>query len=105
MEEITNQSELINPQDSKCPYYEFHEKAPIGIYVELKNRWKAEIPKFWNKILKIAIAIGTSAVAVIGADQIFSLQAYGIPQIIFTIAGYVIVACAAVGLSAKITKQ
>jgi hypothetical protein len=44
-------------------------------------------------------------VAVIGADQLFNLQAYGIPQVIFTIAGYVIVACAAIGLSAKITKQ
>jgi len=35
----------------------------------------------------------------------FDLQAYGISQLVFTIAGYVIVACATLGLAAKITKQ
>jgi hypothetical protein len=35
----------------------------------------------------------------------FDLQSYGVPQLIFTIAGYVIVACAALGLAAKITKE
>jgi len=55
--------------------------------------------------MNIAIAVGSSAVAVVGADQLFGLQAYGIHPIIFTIAGYIIVACATVGLSAKITTQ
>ena len=55
--------------------------------------------------MNISIAIGSSAVAVIAADQLFSLQSYGIHPIIFTIAGYIIVAAAALGLSAKITKQ
>lgn len=99
MEEIIDNTELINP-----PHNHEEESSP-NLYIELKSRWKSEIPKFWNQILRIAIAIGTSAVAVIGADQLFNLQAYGIPQVIFTIAGYVIVACAAIGLSAKITKQ
>jgi len=56
-------------------------------------------------MLKIAIAIGSSAAAVIGADQVFNLQAYGVDQIVFTIAGYVVAVCAALGLSAKITKE
>ena len=55
--------------------------------------------------MSVAIAIGSSAVAVVGADQLFGLQAYGIHPMIFTIAGYIIVACAAIGLSAKITTQ
>jgi hypothetical protein len=55
-------------------------------------------------MLNFALTLGSSAVAVVGADQLFGLQAYGVPQIIFTIAGYVIVACAALGFSAKITK-
>lgn len=55
--------------------------------------------------MNFAITIGTSAVAVLGADKLFELQSYGVPQLVFTIAGYIIVACAALGLSAKITKQ
>ena len=74
-------------------------------FKEIIDRWQKESPEFWKKILNFSIALGTSAVAVIGADQLLGLQAYGIPQIIFTIAGYVVVACAALGLSAKITKQ
>ena len=82
-----------------------HENETTNLYVELVSRWKAEIPKFWSQVLKIAIAVGTSAVAVIGMDKLFDLQSYGVPQIVFTMAGYVVVACAAIGLSAKITKQ
>lgn len=55
--------------------------------------------------MKYSVTLGTSAVAIIGADKLFDLQAYGVPTVIFTICGYVIVACAAFGLSAKITKQ
>lgn len=71
---------------------------------EIKERWKSETPEFWKKVMNFAITLGTSAVAVLGADKLFELQSYGVPQIVFTIAGYVIVACAALGLSAKITK-
>ena len=77
----------------------------IEIIKELKNRWKSESPKLWKRIMAISISIGTSAVAVIGADKLFDLQSYGVPQMIFQIAGYVIVFCFAVGLSAKITKK
>lgn len=55
--------------------------------------------------MSISITLGSSAVAVLGAEKLFDLQSYGIPQIIFTVAGYIIVAAAAFGLSAKITKQ
>lgn len=75
------------------------------MWKELKTRWASESPIFWKKIMTLAISLGTSAVAVVSADQLFGLQAYGVSQIIFTIAGYIIVASAAVGLSAKITKQ
>ena len=71
----------------------------------LIERWKGKQPIFWAKIQNIAIKVGISAVSVLGVDKIFELQSYGIPQIVFTIAGYVIVACATLGLAAKITKQ
>ena len=94
--------------ENNCTCHDEHEQIvpiPTNMWEELKLRWKAESPKFWKKIMSITIAIGSSAVAVVGSDQLFGLQAYGIPQIIFTVAGYIIVACAAVGLSAKITQQ
>ena len=72
---------------------------------DISDRWNSESPAFWKKIMKYSITLGTSAVAVIGADKLFDLQSYGVPSIIFTICGYIIVACAATGLSAKITKQ
>ena len=71
---------------------------------ELKERWVAETPYFWKRVMSFSIAIGSSAVAVIGAEKLFDLQNYGVPQIIFTVAGYIIVAAAAAGLLAKITK-
>lgn len=72
---------------------------------EIKERWKSESPEFWKKVLKYATTLGTSAVAVLGSDKLFDLQSYGVPTGIFTICGYIIVACVAFGLSAKITKQ
>jgi len=77
----------------------------INMFKELKERWTAESPEFWKKVLSVAIYLGSGAVAVLGADKLLDLQSYGVPQLVFTIAGYVIVACAAMGLSAKITKQ
>ncbi len=75
-------------------------------FYQVVKRWRSETPRFWKKIREFAIILGTSAVGVLGADQLFNLQAqYGLPQIIFTIAGYVVVFCAALGLSAQITKK
>ena len=75
------------------------------LWKDISDRWNSESPVFWKKIMKYSVTLGTSAVAVIGADKLFDLQSYGVPSIIFTICGYIIVACAATGLSAKITKQ
>lgn len=76
-----------------------------SFWKQLKERWTATSPKFWKTIEKWAISIGGSAVAVLGVDKMFDLQSlYGIHPLVFTICGYVIVFCAAVGLSAKITK-
>ena len=72
---------------------------------ELKKRWKSESPDFWKKVKRFAITLGTSAVAVLASDKLFDLQTYGVPQLVFTIAGYIIVACATLGLSAQITKK
>ena len=75
------------------------------IIQEIKERLKSDTPKFWKQVRSFAVTIGTSAVSLIGADKLFDLQDYGVPQLIFTIAGYVIVACATLGLAAQITKK
>lgn len=72
---------------------------------ELISRWKSESPIFWKKVLKISVSLGSSAVAIIGADKMFDLQSYGISPTILTVCGYIITFCAATGLMAKITKQ
>lgn len=77
----------------------------INTFKEIKERWNAESPKFWKKILGFSVSLGSSAVAILGADKMFDLQTYGVPGIIFTICGYIITACFALGLAAKITKQ
>jgi hypothetical protein len=72
----------------------------------LVERWKDESPKFWIDIRNLMIKIGVSATAILGADKLFDLKdSYDVPSIIFTICGYVIIACASVGLTAQITKQ
>lgn len=75
------------------------------IIQEIKERLKSDTPKFWKQVRNFAVTLGTSAVSIIGADKLFDLQTYGVPQLIFTIAGYIIVACATLGLAAQITKK
>ena len=77
----------------------------IEIYNELVLRWKSESPSFWKKARNISVSVGASAVAIIMADSTFNLVAIGVSPFVFKVAGYVIVFCAAVGLSAQITKK
>lgn len=77
-----------------------------NFWKEAKERWSKKSPPFFQKIMKFAIELGSAAVAVLGADKLFDLQStYGVNPLLFTICGYVIVFCAALGLTAKITKQ
>ena len=72
---------------------------------EIKERWKAEMNEFWKKVLQYAIIIGTAAAGVISADQLWNLQNYGVHPLIFTVAGYILTACGALGIAAKLTKK
>ena len=76
----------------------------LGFFAQLKHRWSAPLNKFWKKVLKFCLWLGGIAVAILGADTTFGLQALGVAPIIFTICGYVLTACAALGLGAKLTK-
>ena len=69
---------------------------------EIKSRWNAEMNAFWKKVLKIATIIGSSAAGIMLANTTFGLEQYVAP-IVFTISGYVLTACGAMGLTAKLT--
>lgn len=72
---------------------------------EIKERWSAEINEFWKKILNITVTLGTASIGIISADALWNLQSYGVNPMIFTIAGYILTACGALGLAAKLTKK
>ena len=72
---------------------------------ELKTRWKAQINIFWAKVLKFSLILGGSAGGMLTIDGIWNVQSFGVPAIIFTICGYVLTACGALGLAAKLTKS
>lgn len=83
-----------------------HKITKKSFWKQLQERWTATSPKFWKTIENYMIVIGTSAISVLAADKMFDLQStYGINSLIFTISGYVIVFCFAMGLSAKLTKN
>lgn len=77
------------------------DKKPI--LEQIKIRWKSELNKFWKKVLKVSLTIGGAAAGILLANTTFGLEQYVAP-IIFTISGYVLTACGAMGLAAKLTK-
>ena len=70
---------------------------------QVKIRWKSQMNKFWKKILNVSLTLGGSAAGVLLANTTFGLEQYVAP-IIFTISSYILVACGAMGLAAKLTK-
>lgn len=82
------------------------KKKKNNFFTELGQRWKTPLGIFWKKIRTFSITIGGSAAAILLADSSFNLQSnYGLPPILFTICGYVIVFCAALGLTSQITTK
>jgi len=77
------------------------DKKPI--LEQIKIRWGSELNKFWKKVLRVSLVIGSSAAGILLANTTFGLEQYVAP-IIFQISGYVLTACGAMGLAAKLTK-
>ena len=71
---------------------------------EISSRWNAKLNKFWRKVLKFSLILGGSAGGILTIDGIWNVQSFGVPAIIFTVCGYVLTACGAMGLAAKLTK-
>ena len=71
---------------------------------QVRIRWKSQMNKFWKKVLKFSLILGGSAGGMLTIDGIWNVQSFGVPAIIFTVCGYVLTACGALGLAAKLTK-
>lgn len=72
----------------------------MKILKTIKKRWNAETPRFFVGVKKLAFALGTSATAIIVADQSLSL---GLNEIILSICKYTIVVGAAMGMTSQLT--
>ena len=71
---------------------------------QVRIRWKSQMNKFWKQVLKFSLILGGSAGGMLTIDGIWNVQSFGVPAIIFTVCGYVLTACGAMGLAAKLTK-
>lgn len=69
---------------------------------EIIQRWKDPINKFWKRVLKLAISIIIAGSSVWVANTIWGLD---LPSWLLAACKYCIVAGAAFGLSAKLTKS
>lgn len=67
-------------------------------------RWKSKTNKFWKKILKISLVIGSSAAGVLMMNSAFGLTEFVHPMV-FKVSGYILTACGGMGLAAKLTKE
>ncbi len=67
----------------------------------IMERWNAELPNFFKKIRTLSLSLGGPATAVWVANQSMSL---GLPELVLSLCKYVIAACAAMGLTAQLTK-
>lgn len=66
--------------------------------MELKERWQAKTPKFWQKVQKIGIALG-----VIGGTIVALPVA--LPAVVITIGGYLVTAGTVTATLSQLTKE
>jgi hypothetical protein len=69
---------------------------------ELIERWKAKMPKFWAKTMKVALSIGGSGAAILVANATLQMH---IHEVFLQVVSYVVCACAAIAGTAKFTKD
>ena len=72
----------------------------MSLLTTIQERWKAAEPKFFVGVQRLALAIGTPAMAIWIANSQLSLS---LPAAILTACKYAIATCAGMGLTAKLT--
>ena len=73
----------------------------MGTIQTIIDRWNADLPSFFKSVRTLALSVGGVATAILTAGQTMSLA---IPPSILTACNYVIAICAAMGLTAQLTK-
>ena len=73
----------------------------MNIFQEIKDRWVADTPVFFQKIKAISIAIGTPAMSIWVANSSFSL---GLNGTLLDVCKYTIAVAASLGLTSQLTK-
>jgi predicted permease len=66
----------------------------------IKKRWDAETPEFFKGIKKLALSLGTPAMAIILANQSLSLE---LDDNILSICKYAVTVCIAMGMTSQLT--
>lgn len=72
----------------------------MNILQTIKDRWNSETPKFFRKIRRLAITLGSSATAVWVANSSMGLN---LDDIVLDVCKYTITCCAAMGLTSQLT--
>lgn len=74
----------------------------MSILKTIKERWNSETPKFFRQIKRLSVTLGSSATAVWVINSSMSLQ---LNDEILQVCKYIIASCAAMGLTAQLTKM
>ena len=72
------------------------------MFENITQRIKAESPAFFKGLKKVAITVGSSAAAVMGANSAMSLS---LPTTIITILSYTITVCVAIAGTSQLTTK
>ena len=71
-----------------------------NLWKTIRERWIADSPKFWKRLKRIVIAIGTSALAIHLANNQWQLD---LNADMIEVCRYIVGICAGMGLSAQLT--
>lgn len=70
------------------------------LWKEIRQRLGDDTPRFWQKVRRFAVAVGSAALGVWSVNETMALD---LPAWLLDICRYTLTACAALGLSAQLT--
>ena len=72
----------------------------MELFKLISERWNAETPAFFLGVRKLALSLGTSATAILIANDSFSLE---LDEPVLSLCKYAIAVCAAMGMTSQLT--
>lgn len=74
----------------------------MGLLTTISSRWKAKTPVFFKKLRNLAVTISAMSTAVLTAASTTNIV---VPPSIIKVASDALIAAAAIGATAQLTKQ